>query len=133
MNAPLPDPVPAGQTLAITAEALYLINLMLLPVLRFLVLSVVYFKYRHHVPPLAAVHLQQTFTASLWAGFLLVIVNGLIILTGGYHSSAVWVIVILYFTVVHSSLILLGMLGLAKAMAGENFHYPLVGWSGGKL
>jgi hypothetical protein len=133
MNAPLPDPVPAGQTLAITAEALYLINLMLLPVLGFLVLSVVYFKYRHHVPPLAAVHLQQTFTASLWAGFLLVIVNSLIILTGGYHSSAVWVIVILYFTVVHSSLILLGMLGLAKAMAGENFHYPLVGWSGGKL
>jgi uncharacterized Tic20 family protein len=38
-----------------------------------------------------------------------------------------WLLVILYFTVCHSTLVLLGMLGLVKAMAGQCFRFPLVG------
>jgi hypothetical protein len=37
------------------------------------------------------------------------------------------VLVILYFTCVHSLLVLLGMFGLARALAGKTFRYPLIG------
>ena len=36
-------------------------------------------------------------------------------------------VVILYFTFIHSSLILLGVMGLVKAMSGQHFRYPLIG------
>ncbi|MEW8122585.1 MAG: hypothetical protein AB2732_12785, partial [Candidatus Thiodiazotropha endolucinida] len=63
----------------------------------------------------------------LWAGVLLVIVNLVILLLGGYDGAYTWMVVIIYFTVCHSTLILIGMLGLAKAMAGKCYRYPLIG------
>ena len=120
---------PPGLTLAVTAEALYLVNLLLLPGIAFLILALLFYRQRRHAPVLARTHLQQTFSASIWAGILLVVVNALIVLLGGYAGPNIWVIVILYFTICHSSLILLGMLGLAKSLAGKCFKYPFIGGS----
>jgi hypothetical protein len=117
----------AGRNLAVLAESLYLANLLLLPGLAFLVLLYLYRRHRHSAPALAVCHLRQTLSASLWAGALLILVNGLILWLGGYRGIMAWLLVILYFTVCHSTLVLLGMLGLAKAMAGRCFRYPLVG------
>lgn len=117
----------AGQTLAVAAEALYLTNLLLVPGLAFLILLVMYTRHIQTAPPLAVCHLRQTLSASLWAGVILVLANGLIIALGGYQSSWTWLVVILYFTICHSSLVLLGTIGLARAMAGKHYHYPLVG------
>lgn len=124
-NQPPEDP--EGQTQAILAQSLYLANLLLLPGLAFLWLAVLYLRHNKTAPPLYAAHLRQTFFASLWAGVLLVLVNLLIIALGGYQGGHVWTIVILYFTVCHSSLILMGMVGLAKAMAGQCYRFPLLG------
>jgi hypothetical protein len=118
---------PEGMTLAVSAEALYLANLLLAPGLAFLVLLVVYLKTRGKTPPLAAAHLSQTISASLWAGVLLVFANLVIIALGGYRGAHTWVIVILYFTVAHSSLVLCGALGLSRALAGQCWRFPLVG------
>ena len=118
---------PPGTALAITAESLYLVNLLLAPGLGFLLLAFLYLRYHHQVPPLAEAHLSQTFFASLWAGVILVLINGLILLLGGYTGTHTWVIVILYFTLAHSSLVLLGALGLARAMSGQCWRFPLVG------
>ncbi len=116
-----------GQSLAVWAETLYLANLLLAPVLAFLVLLWLHFKHGAELPSLARCHLRQAISASLWAGALLVIANLLIILLGGYAAPNTWVIVIIYFTTCHSTLVLLGVLGLAKAMAGQKYVYPLVG------
>ncbi len=118
---------PAGQGMAVTAETLYLVNLMLLPGLAFLILLGYWWRHRADAPPLGRCHLAQTVSASLWGGVLLVIINLLVILFGGYDSPSVWLFVILYFTLVHSTFILLGTLGLARAMAGKPHRYPLVG------
>ncbi len=126
MNQTDPVDVP-GYTLAMLAESLYLINLLLLPGLAFVILVWLYFKYASNAPPLASDHLRQTFSASIWAGLLLIMVNGIIIITGGYQAPYTWVIVIWYFTIGHSVLVLLGIVGLAKAMAGKSFRYPLIG------
>ena len=129
MNRSLPDhnATPAGSGLAIAAESLYLANLLLLPGISFLVLLYLALRAGPDTPPLAKAHLGQTVTASLWAGGLLVVVNGLILLLGGYTGAHTWVLVIIYFTVCHSTLVLLGVVGLSKAMAGQCWRYPLVG------
>jgi hypothetical protein len=134
---PVPDPAPepapgavppqAGVRLAIAAESLYLTNLLLLPGIAFLALVVLALRGGPETPPLAAAHLAQTVAASLWAGTLLIAVNALIVALGGYGGAHTWVLVILYFTVCHSTLVLLGVVGLAKAMAGQCWRYPLIG------
>jgi hypothetical protein len=116
-----------GYFLAIVAESLYLINLLLVPVLAFLVLGWLYFKYEGKSPSLAGCHLRQTFSATIWAGLLLILVNGVIISAAGYDKPYTWVVVIPYFIVCHSTLVLLGIFGLARAMAGKRFHYPIIG------
>ncbi|MCU7931553.1 MAG: hypothetical protein KZQ90_12195 [Candidatus Thiodiazotropha sp. (ex Codakia rugifera)] len=122
-----PSQNPPGTRLAIIAESLYLANLLLVPGLAFVLLMVIFFKHGKETPPLALSHLQQTFSASLWAGVLLVLVNLFIILMGGYEGPNTWMAVIIYFTLCHSTLILIGMFGLAKALAGKCFRYPLIG------
>ena len=121
------EPVVPGQGLAVTAEALYIVNLLLLPGLAFIGLLFVYLKNIRTAPALAVCHLRQTLSASLWAGVLLLLANIIIVVLGGYRSPHTWMVVIIYFTTCHATLVLLGVMGLAKAMAGQRFRYPLVG------
>ncbi len=116
-----------GKTLAVTAETLFLVNLLLLPGVAFLGLLLLYLANRDSSAPLAANHLAQTTGVSVIGGGLIVVVIALILLLGGFQSGYTWMVVILYFTFVHSSLILLGVLGLVKAMSGQHFRYPLIG------
>lgn len=120
-------PVVPGQGLAVTAEALYIVNLLLLPGLAFVVLLFVYLRNIRSAPALAVCHLRQTLSASLWAGALLLLANTIIVLLGGYQRPHTWMVVIIYFTTCHATLVLLGVMGLAKALAGQCFRYPLVG------
>lgn len=118
---------PRDQRLAVIAESLFLINLLLLPGIGFLGLAYLFFKHRNDTSTLALCHLHQTFMASLFGGVLLVMVNLWILWLGGFHSSTTWLILILYFTIVHSSLVMLGIVGLSRAMGGRTFHFPLIG------
>lgn len=118
---------PGGQSLAVVAESLYLINLLLAPGLAFVALVIVYLRKMRGAPPLARCHLRQTMAASIWAGITLIVINLLIVAFGGYDASYTWMFVVLYFTACHSTFISLGMVGLAKAMAGKPWRYPLVG------
>ncbi|MDO8892137.1 MAG: hypothetical protein Q8K43_08640 [Sulfurimicrobium sp.] len=122
-----PFQTPPGQTLAVAAEALYIANLLVLPGLSFIILLKLYFKHRTSAPLLAICHLKQTVAASIWAGILLVAANLAILLLGGYTSANTWTVLIIYFTTCHSTLVLLGILGLAKAMAGQKYIFPLLG------
>lgn len=122
-----PEPDPPGQGIAVNAEVLYLANLLLLPGLAFLGLLVLWFAHRRDAPPLGRCHLRQTLSASLWAGAILILANALIFVLGGYQQPATWVIIILYFTICHATLVLFGIFGLARAMAGKQYVYPLIG------
>ena len=93
----------------------------------FLALLWLYVRRRDDAPPLARGHLRQTVSASLWAGIPLLIANLAVIALGGYGAPWTWVVVILYFTAAHTALIVLGIVGLARALAGQAFPYPLVG------
>jgi len=124
---PHSDESAPGIALAVIAESLYLANLLLVPGLAFLILLALWWKHRLDAPPVARAHLSQTLSGSLWAGVLLVVANVLILLLGGYRGPHVWVIVITYFTICHSMLVVFGAYGLAKAMAGQCWRFPFVG------
>ena len=117
----------AGQNLAVLAEVLYLTNLLLLPGLAFLVLAGLWLKFRDSAPPLARQHLKQTTLVSLVGGLLIVILSGLILALGGLAWEWTWVTLILYFTCIHSTLVLFGMYALIKAMNGQMWRFPLIG------
>jgi uncharacterized Tic20 family protein len=120
-------PVNDEKQLAVLAESLYLANLLLTPAIAFFWLLWLYRKRRNTASPLALCHLRQTLVASIWAGVLLLPFTVLTIAVGGYQSIGAWTVAILYFTVCHASLVLMGIVGLAKAMAGQPWRYPLIG------
>lgn len=115
------------RSLAIAAETLFLVNLLLLPGLGFAILLGLYLLRRRRASALARNHLSQTVGVSLIGGTLIVCVIGLIIALGGFDSGYTWMVAVLYFTFIHSTLILLGIMGLVKAMAGQPFRFPLIG------
>jgi uncharacterized Tic20 family protein len=115
-----------SKKLAIMAEAFYLLNLSFLPFLGFFILVWLYFKYENY-SELASCHVSQTLSASIWAGLLLLLVTGVIVLAVGYDSAYTWIIVIVYFIICYSTLVILGIIGLVKAMGGKQFHYPVIG------
>jgi len=118
---------PPGQGLAVLAESLYLGNLLIFPGIGFILLLWLYFKHRTNGHELALCHLKQCISASILAGILLLAAHLAIIALGGYTAVNTWVVVIIYFTSCHSTLVLLGVLGLAKAMAGQKYIYPVLG------
>ncbi len=117
----------SDKSTAITAECLYIANLTVLPVIGFFILLGLYYSRIAKASPLSSCHLQQTVVASIWAGGLLIVVNVIILVTGGYNSPLTVAALILYIFTVHSTLIILGVAGLAKALAGQKFVYPLIG------
>ncbi len=117
----------AGKTLAVTAQSLFLVNLMLAPGLAFALLLLLSWFNRGQANALAMNHLSQTVGVSLVGGALIVVVSAVFFLLGGLDSGYTWVAVVLYFTFIHSSLILMGALGLVKAMAGQHYVFPLIG------
>lgn len=117
----------AGQNLAVLAEALFLINLLLAPGIAFAILLWLWLKNKDSAPPLARQHLRQATFVSLWGGLLIVSLTALFILVGGLYWEYTWVAVILYFTCIHSTLVLFGMYALIKALAGQPWRFPLIG------
>ncbi len=115
------------QTLAITAESLFLANLLLIPGIAFIILAGLRWYYKASAGPLAHCHFEQTFFVSLWGGLLIATFSIAFIAFGGLHWQWTWVVVILYFTCIHSTLVLLGLFGLSRAMAGREYYYPLIG------
>jgi len=116
-----------GQGLAAWTEVLYLSNLMIAPGLAFLLMLWLYFRRSADTPALAVCHMRQTIAGSIWAAVLLFIVSFVVLNLGGYDSPVSWIVVILYFITCHATLILLGVIGLTKALAGQKYVYPLIG------
>ena len=118
-----------GQQLAIVAESLYVANLLILPFAAFLVLVIVFLKKHGSAPPLGRSHLEQTIAASIGIAIMFFACAGIIVLlrSWGLQDVGIWMIVVIVFTIIHATMVLFGVLGLAKAMAGKCWRYPLFG------
>lgn len=129
MPAPEPDLLKdemPGPKLAVTAEALFLANLMIIPGIAFVMLVVLWWRHREG-PPLVRNHLRQTVAASLWGGMLLVGVTIAVLLLGGFMNPWSWVVSVIYFVCFHAMLILFGVIGLNRAMLARPYRFPIIG------
>ena len=116
----------AGQEEAAKAELLYLLNISFLPVLAFILLLRMGSQLNETSPPLARSHIKQAINASIWAGLLMLGINGLIFLINGIDDIWTWMYVIIYFTCIHSALIIFGVIGISKAQSGRYYAYPFI-------
>jgi hypothetical protein len=118
-----------GKQLAILAESLYVANLLLIPFLGFIILGFIFLKRHGDAPPLAQSHLEQTISASIGIAIMFIACAGIIMLLRrwGLEDVGIWMIVVIVFTIIHATMVLLGVLGLAKAMAGKCWRYPVFG------
>lgn len=116
-----------GRRLALQAEGCYLVNLLLLPGVGFAVLLWLYLQHYDHAPPLARCHLAQTVRATLWGATVLISVTALTVAFGGTDSPLTWTVALLNAISIHTVFVLLGVVGLAHALAGNPYRFPLVG------
>ncbi len=112
--------------IAILAEALFLANLLLIPLIPFLVLFYLFRKYAHKPESVAYNHLRQTFIASILAGIFIVLIAGFFYFFSSTSAAVTWTIIITYLTCVHSLFVMLGIYGLSKAMGGYRVKFPLI-------
>lgn len=107
---------------AIIYQSLYLSNLLLVPIVSFILL--VFYLYRAKAKrlqdkPLSnfnRIHLIRSIQISALAGLMLGVVPIFYILYSDQFSSSVMV-AIFYFVTLHTGFVLIGMLNLARAMA----------------
>ena len=130
---------------AIQAQSWYLANMLALPGISFLVLVFLYFKYvrtyqgqirdqndleyseeNTNKPQtvyitqdeLDASHIRSALWLSIIGGVLVIGGCGLLFLTAGNNAKS-WVMIVLYFTCLHTSFVLWGMFNLAKALSSK--------------
>lgn len=109
------------------AHLMFLTNLTVLPVFSFIWLLFVYQKVKNDADSDLLRHYRQSIVANIIAGILLVLVSGFILFLGSLESAYTWMWLILYFTCIHSVLILFAVFGLMKANAEKPYTYPLFG------
>ncbi len=116
-----------GLVLAVVAEGLYVLNLLIFPGLAFVILAWLWLKGRRGAAPLARAHLAQAMAGSLWAwGLFLAVIAG-VWATLGLDSVGGMLILEFYFILGHGSFVVLGMIGAIKAVGGLCWRFPLIG------
>ncbi len=120
---------PNDRKVAIMAESLYVANLLILPGIAFIFLALLFTKNHGSALPLARSHMEQTMSASIWIAVLLftVSITVLMLNLAGVEDVTIWMIVVILFTIIHATMVLLGVVGLAKALSGKCWRYPVVG------
>ena len=108
------------------AHMLFLLNITVLPVIAFIWLLINYSKIGEADNKTVIHHYRQSIIANVMSGILLVIVSAGIVFGGGLDSPYMWMWLILYFTSIHSLLILLAVFAYFRAKAGRPYSYPLV-------
>ena len=128
-NPPVEEQAVEGQSLAVVAESLYVANLLILPFIAFFVLVYIFIKQHGSAPPLARSHLEQTLSASINIAIMFFACAMIILLlrAWGLEDVSIWMIVVIVFTIIHATMVLFGVLGLAKAMSGKCWRYPVFG------
>lgn len=109
------------------AQALYLLNISFLPGVSFIILVTLYIKNKPFSNPTVQLHFHQSILACIISGLLLLAVSGIILIIGEFDSAYTWATLIIYFTCIHSGLILFGVYALMKSLALQDYIYPLFG------
>jgi protein-S-isoprenylcysteine O-methyltransferase Ste14 len=94
-----------------------ILNLTLLPVVSFIALYIIYKKTT--AKNIDHYHAVLGIKINIIAAIVLFLVSGLMILFGGFNSPWTWVYVISYFTIVHTTFIIIALWALVRSWSGD--------------
>jgi len=100
---------------AIIYQSLYLMNLLLIPGASFLLL-LWFFAKKNKQLGWQRIHLYRSVQLSALAGFFILIIPLVVLVTTDAFEASLMVMII-YFVTMHAAFVLLGMLNLSRAMA----------------
>lgn len=120
-------------TIAVRVQILYLLNLLIIPGIAFIMIYGLFKKHKGTTNALTRNHVSQAIVASVVVGVLIIGFVLLMFVFGSADDPYTWMWIILYFTCFHSLFILLGVLGLIKAMGSETYRYPIMATMAEKL
>ncbi|MBA6347600.1 MULTISPECIES: hypothetical protein [unclassified Colwellia] len=100
---------------AIIYQSLFLMNLLLIPGLSFLILIWLFIKKKHQ-KGWQCIHLYRSIQLSILAGFFIIVIPLVVLLTTDAFEVSLMVMII-YFVTMHAAFVLLGMLNVSRAMA----------------
>ena len=109
------------QKLAALAQVLYLANLLAVPVLSLLVLCLLWFFSRDSIDAFSHYHFKLALVSGCTALGLLGI-PALIFWLLGYNSAGAWTTLLMYLLITHTTLVVFGIYGLARAMTGKKLR-----------
>ena len=97
-----------------------ILNLTLLPVVSFIALVLIYKKTKPNT--IDHYHAVLGLKINIIAAIVLFVVTGLMIFFGGFNSPWTWVYVISYFTIVHTSFIIIALWALVRSWSGDKLR-----------
>jgi uncharacterized Tic20 family protein len=116
----------SDRRLAVTAQGLYLLNL-LFPLIPLVFLLAIYFRRVADAGALGRNHLRQALPAALVSSVLFVLANGVVLAYGGYRSVVALITFEVYFIAVVPLFVIPGLMGLLRAMNEQEFRFPILG------
>ncbi len=117
---------PIYKQIPVILQSLYLLNLLALPGIA--MVPMIYLCRRHwHSPDRVTVcHIRQVLAATIW--FLLVVAGGgLLFWLLGEPSAHLWTMLLMYLIIFHTTFVMIGMVGLAKALTRKSYRIYLIG------
>ncbi|WP_018151829.1 hypothetical protein [Leeia oryzae] len=117
MQETTPAISPKTQRTVLMGLACYLLNLLILPGLPVLMIGWLYFL--RPAEPVAKAYLKQFWYWSITGGVLLLMTCVLVWWQIRAGNATAWVWLVVYLLCVHTTLVLMGMLSLARILAGR--------------
>ena len=111
---------------AALAQGLFIANLTILPGAALLALAALWLRHRHD-RDLGAIHLDQALFTALWAGGIALATALVTIRLGGTDAPLTWAILLPALVSLHAAFIVLGVVGLTRALSGQPWRYPVLG------
>lgn len=111
---------------AVLAEALFIANLTILPGIALAALLVLWLRHRHDAD-LAALHLEQALFTTVWAGAIALGTVLVSLQLGGTGVPLTWAILLPALVLIHTTLIVLGVVALTRALSAQPWRYPVLG------
>jgi len=108
------------------AEAFYIGNLLFVG-LFYLALWILYFLRYKKTSAIGQHHLKQALLASSITTIVFLIINSIILLTGGYFTLSGILLLELYYMILLPVFLIVGILAFTKAIKGVDYYYPLIG------
>ncbi len=111
---------------AVLLQSLYLINLLAAPLLTLIPIVYLCRKNWHSPDPVASCHTRQVAAVTIWFG--IVFFGGILLFwLLGNNSPEHWTVLLMYLIVFHTTFVMIGMVGLARALSGKTYRPYLIG------